>query len=142
MKWSILDLDIDLEFLIDFNFGPDLNGKANFRVVDFLLKLSKKSTNFATLHDALCIAHLPDGKRTSLILQKYRNQGIFFIPFMHAWMLACNYDIVHIRKFQQLFPEAETAWDHIDTDEFRTRFLEPLHLMWSEIALIQIRQKY
>lgn len=131
---------ISLGTLVDFNFGPDLNGYANFRVLQVLEELSCSPEGVLSLNDVSNIILHPISDDTKILLENIQSKGFFFIVFLHAWMLACNHGGSHIRNFQRLIVEAEEQWQHINLQELRAKFLEPLHLMWSEIALFPKNQ--
>lgn len=129
---------ISLDVLIDFNFGPDLNGYASSRVLQVLDHLSSSPGGLLSIQEVSTLMLKPTSEQTKLLLAAVRSKGLFFIVFLHAWMLACSHSGEHIRNFQRLIFEAEEQWAHINLEELRIRFLEPLHLMWSEIALFSI----
>lgn len=128
-----------LYYLVNFNFGPDLNGSFLFRFQKVLSEITTNHPSILAPSEIGGVTIFPEVYLGPTVdaLSNRCEKCVFLIKFMHAWMLACQKGGLYIRKFQSLFTEAELVWSHISTDDLREEFLEPLHLMWSEIALMQ-----
>lgn len=129
-----------LYYLVNFNFGPDLNGSSSHRFQNVLYEIISKHSATLAPSDIESWSAFLYSKPSADALANQCGKCFFLIKFMYAWMLACRNGGAYIRKFQNLFTEAELVWFHISTDDLREEFLEPLHLMWSEIALIEQRR--
>lgn len=125
---------ISLPLLIDFNFGPDLNGTAALRAKIFIRLINAKEDNFLSEDEIREIAHNPTSKRSTHIIKDCLNNQRFIIVLVHSWLLANDKKGKYIDDFLQNIILAEREFQHIALSQLKNNFLTPLTTMWTEIS--------
>lgn len=125
---------ISLPLLIDFNFGPDLNGTAALRAKIFFKLINTRENIFLAEDEIHEIAHNPTSERSYHIIKDFQNNQKFIIVLVHSWLLANDKKGKYIDDFLQNIILAEIKFQHIALSELKNDFLIPLTTMWTEIS--------
>ena len=128
------DSKISLPLLIDFNFGPDLNGTASLRVEIFIKSINDRKNIFLTDDEIREITYNPTSERSNQIIKECRNKSQFIITFVHSWLLANDRKGKYIDYFLQNIISSEREFQHIALNDLRNNFLTPLTTMCTEIS--------